>query len=231
MITVVIPMLNQIKYTTILLDSISNNVVRPERIIIIDDGGSDNLEPLTKRYVNLNLEIIRHNETKGVNYSWNEGVSKTNTELVSVLNNDIIVNPLFFKKILEAHKQSESWGIVCPFTVDNENLSYNKERVRLKSMVKREGWAWTARMSFMKRVKPIPSILKTHFGDDYIFYCAKKLGYNTFKIMNNEIYHYASKTLLTTTPMGGGKEVERKQWNKLLTEMENGHFDIESKPD
>ncbi|MHA1344112.1 MAG: hypothetical protein ACTSQG_09010, partial [Promethearchaeota archaeon] len=106
------------------------------------------------------------------------------------------------------------WGIICPKTLSkpkNVKLSVD-EPVVLQNMGKREGWAWTARMSFIKRIDPIPSFLRTYCGDDYMFYCARGLGYSVLKMMNNTIYHYGGRTVIVTLQCKGERRREKKLW-------------------
>jgi len=213
MIKVVIPIYNQITYTDQLLNNILQNKVLPQKIILIDDCSTENIRNLVKKYKSLPIEYIKHSSNKSVNYSWNEGMQKTTTSIVSVLNNDIIINKFFFKKIIDAYNNNPNWGIVCPKTIKQSKSvkSSVDEPVILKNMGKREGWAWSARMSFIKKIDPIPDFLRTYCGDDYVFFCARGLGYSALKMMNNVIYHYGGKTVKTTPPKGERKR-EKKLW-------------------
>jgi GT2 family glycosyltransferase len=212
MITVVIPFLNQIKYTDDLLNNISNNEVLPEKIILIDDFSTEDSNDLLKKYNFLPIEYVRHS----LNYAWNHGISLTNTPLVSVLNNDIIINKYFFKKIIESFNINDKLAVVCPLTTTViENISLSKdEPVILKEMGKREGWAWTAKMSFLKRIDPIPSILRTYCGDDYIFTLARYLTYNVKKMTNNYVYHYGGRTINETKECWDERSKEKVLWNQ-----------------
>lgn len=130
MITAVIPVLNQNHYTDSLLNDISNNVVKPERIILIDDGSEQDVKQFCDKYNSLPIDYIRHDENKGVNYSWNEGVKMSDTPLVSILNNDIILNEFFFKKIIQAYKKQPGFAVVCPNTLKPELIHHVKEKVK-----------------------------------------------------------------------------------------------------
>lgn len=204
-------MYNQITYTDQLLNNILQNEVLPQKIILIDDCSVENVRKLTKKYKNkLPLEYIRHSTNLGVNYSWNEGMKKTTTEMVSILNNDIVINKFFFKKIIDAYNSNSKWGIICPKTISKlKNVIAVDKPVVLKNMGKREGWAWTARMSFIKKIEPIPSFLRTYCGDDYMFFCARSLGYSCLKMMNNAIYHYGGKS---ERKMPGERAIDKKKW-------------------
>lgn len=215
MITVIIPTYNQINYTNELFESVNENIVKPERIILIDDCGSDKVYKIVKKYKNLNITFIRHEINKGLNYSWNEGINLSTTPITSVLNNDIILNKFFFKKIIESY-HSLSWTLICPFTVKNKKeIKLNKdEPVITQKMGKREGWCWTGKTEYLKKILPIPSNLRMYFGDDYIFFRTRNDNLNTLKIMNNYIYHYGGRTVSVTKSCTGLRQKERVEWNK-----------------
>lgn len=216
MITVVIPTLNQNNYTDQLLFFISNNLVLPKEIILIDDGGNTEYKDLLKKYENLKIKFIKHDKTLGVNYSWNEGISLSKTPIISVINNDLVISNYFFKKIIESYNK-ENWGIVCPKTISrSKNVKLtNDDEVILEKMGKREGWCWTVRSEFIKNIDPIPSFLRTYCGDDYIFLMSKIKKYPIFKMMNNYIFHYGSGTVSVTKECNGERIREKKLWNNF----------------
>lgn len=88
-------------------------------------------------------------------------------------------------------------------------------------MKRREGWAWTAKSSFIKNIKPIPNCLKIFYGDDYIFHCAKMLGYDCIKIKNNYIFHYKESTIKKIINRNETISKECLLWKKILEEMNN----------
>lgn len=214
MITVVIPTLNQNNYTEILLNSIIENTIKPEKIFLINDGGNvKESEGIVKKYKDLNIELLSHLVTMGVNYSWNEGVRSSTTDIISVFNNDIILNKYFFEILIDCYNNYD-WGIICPETVSNiKSISNIKNEIILKEMSKREGWCWSVRSSFIKNIPPIPSFLRNYCGDDYIFHQSRLSKKPTLKMINNHIYHYGSGTVGVTKECNGLREKEKILWN------------------
>jgi glycosyltransferase involved in cell wall biosynthesis len=223
MISVVIPVLNNRFYVENLLFNIRNNTEKPKEIFIIDDGSIEDIKFMVSHFEDLNIIYIKHHITKGVNYSWNEGIKLSRGDYISVLNSDLFINKYFFKKVKESFLIDSKIGIVCPTTVGIKNKveQSNDDPVILNHMVKREGWAYSVRTSFIKRIDPIPSFLRTYCGDDYFFYCAKKLSYDCVKISNNYIFHYGSLTLNITPAITGEREKEKIKWNEYLLKKEN----------
>jgi glycosyltransferase involved in cell wall biosynthesis len=215
MITVVIPTYNQINYTNELFESINKNIIKPKRIILIDDCGTDKVYKIVKKYKNLNITFIRHETNKGLNYSWNEGINLSTTPITSILNNDIVLNKYFFKKIIDSY-YIKDWTLICPFTVKTKKeIELSKDEILIfKEIGKREGWCWTGKTSYLNKILPIPSNLKMYFGDDYIFFRIKNDKLPALKIMNNFVYHYGGATVGITQSCSGLREKERYQWNK-----------------
>lgn len=215
MITVIIPTYNQTNYTSELFESINENTVKPKRIILIDDCGSDKVYKIVKKYKNLNITFIRHEINRGLNYCWNEGIHLSSTPITSVLNNDIILNKYFFKKIIESYNFL-NWSLICPFTVKfKKEIELSKdESIITEEMGKREGWCWTGKTDYLKKIIPIPPSLRIYFGDDYIFFRARNDKLSILKITNNFIFHYGGRTVMNTESCSGLRERERLQWNK-----------------
>ena len=116
-IDVVIPVLNHSKFTESLLHDISNNSVIPNQVIIIDNGSSDNTPLVVDQYRNsLPLNYIRNEKNLGVNASWNLGTELAEADLISYLNNDLIINSQFFAGVQKCFSLNLNCGMACPQT-------------------------------------------------------------------------------------------------------------------
>jgi hypothetical protein len=139
-------------------------------------------------------------------------MKRTVSAIVAVMNNDLLINNNFFKKIVEAYENE--WAIICPNSVKDVSLVYSvDDKVVLKPMGKREGWCWIARKSFLNKVKPIPNFLRTYCGDDYIFFNARILNFQVLKMMNNYIHHFGGGTIQVTKECWGERQKEKVLWN------------------
>lgn len=220
MITVVVPVLNQIQITDKFLGYIAENVVLPEEIILIDNGSTEKIGKLVKKYSKygkLKIKFIRHEKNTGVNAAWNEGIKLAKTPLISILNNDIILNKYFFKKIIEASQVSEKYGIFC--VTNAKKIGQVKEsrdvKVKIANMGKREGWAFTIRKEITDRLPPIPSDLRIYCGDDFLYYGTRTvLGFQAVRITNNYIFHLGGRTIRSYKQLRGVRKQEKIIWNK-----------------
>ena len=219
-LSVVLPVFNLIEMTKNLLVMIANNTIKPNEIFIIDDAGIDDYKTLVDKYSSLDIfdiQYIRNKENMGTNACWNLGISKATGDLISILNNDIIINLKFFEHILDTMKD-ESIGICIPRNVGLDGKINDDSQKILSPITKREGWAWTIRVDLAREFFPIPSQLRTFFGDDYIFEHVARSG-KIMKMEHNKIIHMKTTTMGTFWGPGKIKQTigaERIEYNKIM---------------
>ena len=80
MITLIVPVYNQLAITDKFFYYVSKNIVLPEKIILIDDNSTENIKSLVKKYNKLPIEYVKHESNMGVNFSWNEGIKLSKTK-------------------------------------------------------------------------------------------------------------------------------------------------------
>lgn len=229
MITAIIPVFNNIQITKEFFDTISYNTIQPKEIILIDNGSVDKYYKLVNNYKHLNINYIRHETNVGVNAAWNEGIKISTTPYLSILNNDLLLNKYFFQKLIETFEKYSDVGIVIPSIVKtNKNIIHNSkdELIGITDIKRRNGCAFTIRKEITDKIPPIPKILKTYCGDDYLFKRTLELGYRTVRMNKNFVYHYGGATVNKVWP---DKKTTRKEEKKIYLEGENENTYIKSK--
>ena len=91
MISVVIPLYNKALSITRCLNSVNNQTVLPDELIIINDGSQDNSLEIVKNWVAKNTKIecqIIDQLNQGVSYSRNKGVTLSRNSFVAFLDAD-----------------------------------------------------------------------------------------------------------------------------------------------
>ncbi len=220
MISVVIPVLNQIYYTDLLFQDIMKNEVKPTQILLIDDGSTDDYSKLVDKYNCLNINYIKNRENMGVNAVWNMGIRLSTYPIVTILNNDILINRFFFKKTIEV-MQNPLIGICVPNTIANkEFLDKDEEPITIPKTNKDWGHAFTMRKSVISRYGYIPDILKIWGGDNYLFFISEKTGFINVKIINNNIFHFGSTTVKTIEKTVRKNDI--KNWTNILEKLNGG---------
>tara|TARA_B100000586_G_scaffold263384_1_gene232696 strand:+ start:3060 stop:3881 length:822 start_codon:yes stop_codon:yes gene_type:complete len=109
-IAVVIPTYNRITSIERTVDSVLNQSLAVNEIIIIDDGSNDGTKELIKtRYPQINY-IYQSN--KGVSAARNKGVNKTNCNWIGFLDSDDTWEPNKIEKQIEAIKNNPN-SLIC----------------------------------------------------------------------------------------------------------------------
>jgi len=198
-----------------LMTYIERNTVRPDKIIILNNSSKSNIVIPARRGT---LEIVKPPEPLTVNASWNYGIQKLagEVDLIAVLNDDLIIEDMFFEKLLYAAKKNTKAGVFCPNTAHDQNRVRNPFRTTTCSpMTRREGWAWTIRSEVAKLIDPIPEQLVTWCGDDWYWRHCHKLNRPWMKMMNNHIFHFIGQSHLMLNPNRDTKS-EIKEAREIL---------------
>ena len=91
MISVVIPLYNKALTIEKCLNSVNNQTVLPDELIIINDGSKDDSLKIVKNWIAINTKIkcqIIDQLNHGVSYSRNKGVELSNSDFVAFLDAD-----------------------------------------------------------------------------------------------------------------------------------------------
>jgi glycosyltransferase involved in cell wall biosynthesis len=88
-ITVVVPAYDRRALLERALDSVRDQTVQPERVVVVDDASPEPVEPfVADRYDDLPVEIVRHDVNRGAAAARNTGVETADTEYVAFLDSD-----------------------------------------------------------------------------------------------------------------------------------------------
>jgi len=119
--TVVIPVLNQLRYTQQCIDSLCANGVPAAAILVIDNGSTDDTPQwLASRP---DLRSVRNPVNFGCGGAWTQGAMLSDSDWVVLLNNDIVCAHNFIAAQLDAAER-EGLEVVSPSMVELE-LDYD----------------------------------------------------------------------------------------------------------
>lgn len=99
--TVVIPNLNGMSYLKDCLDSLMNQSRQDFSIILIDNGSQDGSADYVETHYP-DVSVVRFEENQGFCRAVNEGILRTETPYVILLNNDIICEDTFVEELIDA---------------------------------------------------------------------------------------------------------------------------------
>ncbi|UFH35716.1 glycosyltransferase family 2 protein [Flavobacterium acetivorans] len=105
------------------LESILNQTVKADEIIIVDDGSGEETIKILKTISSPNVQII-YQENKGVSSARNRAISLAKTDYILNLDADDSFEPTFIEKAVQVLNENENIGVVgCWYKVFG-----NKER-------------------------------------------------------------------------------------------------------
>lgn len=181
MISIIIPVKNQLEFTKLILQDIKEKIISEYEVIIINDNSTD----WTDEWIRNNFKgiYISSDEDIWVNKAWNIWVENSSGEYILIINNDIVFTEWIDIKLIDWF---DEWiSIVCPTSTiwpDKWKLPLVKKRDNICGwcyMMRREDW------------KPIDSRLDIWYWDDWIYITNNK----KVKYICWIIHHYESRTL------------------------------------
>ncbi|MBL8768391.1 MAG: glycosyltransferase, partial [Planctomycetes bacterium] len=118
LISIVIPVLNQIELTKRCLESIEAHTQRPYELILVDNGSTEDLAGAiaTQKPARGRIVLMRSERNEGFAFAVNQGLARATGSVVVVLNNDTRVTPEWATRsiaLLNAHPRI---GVVGPMT-------------------------------------------------------------------------------------------------------------------
>lgn len=113
-VTVIIPCYNDGNFIMEALNSILNQTLKAEKIIIIDDGSDIETREVFKRIKNEEVEVV-FQENKGVSSARNKGVSLAKTDYILNLDADDYFESSFIEKAVKVLSENKGIGVVGCF--------------------------------------------------------------------------------------------------------------------
>jgi len=243
-VTVIIPFMSS-GHLINLLDILLENSVEPARILLIDNSRGACFKDIAAYLKSPSYVSYFVNDSKltSVNASWNLGFRIVldvfkDTDIVSVLNDDLVITKDFIKGVIDAFEELDDAGVVCPNTAvplsikssgcvsikESEVITWLRERsnesgLKYQRMPRRQGWAYSIDSKLLKNIPAIPEELKTFCGDDWIYYWTHKLGKNWYKMLRTVVFHYAGSTVRLFPEVRNTLKKEKGIFQKLIKEQ------------
>lgn len=213
--TVVIPNYNGKKYLSACLDSLRKQTRTDFRILLIDNGSGDGSVQFVEAHYP-EVEPVRFGSNRGFCAAVNEGIRRTVTPYVILLNNDTICEPDFVGSLIHAIEQSAGCFSCAAKMVkmQDENrmdnggdyycalgwaYAYGKDKPVSRYGKKREIFSACAAAAIYRReiFDEIGLFDEVHFAyleDVDVAYRAKIAGYRNYYIPEAVVHHVGSAT-------------------------------------
>lgn len=100
-LTLIVPNYNYGKFITECLDSINNQTIAPNEIIVIDDCSTDESVEIISNYTTQNFKFIQNDKNLGIVKNFAKAVEQASCELVTIVASDNTITPEFVEKFLD----------------------------------------------------------------------------------------------------------------------------------
>lgn len=199
MISIIIPVFNQLKYTKQIISEIESKCVSPFEIIIIDDCSTDwTHEWLVERKVKKSWyakKLYTNEKNMGTNYWRNKWVDLAEWTYIWIINNDILLTNGLDKELWQL---CDKYRVACPLST----IGIHKRKLPL--FKKKDNICWWCFMMRKEYWRPIPPQLVLRYGDDYIY------RYNPNVWYAGRIHHFESITIKSSNC----SEQQAKDWKE-----------------
>lgn len=103
LLTVIMPVYNTAEYLSRCIESVVNQTERNLKIIIINDGSTDNSEKIIKKYIlkYSNINYIKLEKNTGVGNARNIGIENAKTKYITFIDSDDWVDANYYKNMLQ----------------------------------------------------------------------------------------------------------------------------------
>lgn len=105
LLSVIVPVYNEVKTVREILDKI-NSVNVDKEIIVVDDGSTDGTDKALRNIESQNIKIIHHSSNRGKGAAFLTGLANASAEFVIIQDADLEYNPNDYLKLLDAIKVS-----------------------------------------------------------------------------------------------------------------------------
>ncbi|WAR45305.1 glycosyltransferase family 2 protein [Methylomonas rapida] len=205
---------NQVEYTRQCIDSMIKHGLDLSRLIIIDNGSTDN----TREYLKaLPIgDLILNDSNLGCGVAWNQGALKLQAEWTIIMNNDVIVSENWLENLIETAEKNKL-KIISPALIegplDYDFDNFANDASRKMSTVLRLGGRHAVCLAIHDSVwpeigyfQPVPKLLG--YEDTLFFHEAEKAGIPCAITGSSWLHHYGS---ITQTAMKRERGLDSKQ--------------------
>lgn len=182
-----------------------------KKIILIDNNYSE--RPKSDVLNNAKIELVCYNRNIYVNPAWNEGYYRSDSDLLSIINDDIFVHDDIFKYMSELDfSEIDIIGVHLKDGITNYHITQHPDlkekliKLNVNKMHPIGGQSFAFGVClFVKRTsyRIIPSLYKIWYGDDYLIQRCK----NIYTLKTSKITGEISKTL---TSFGKNSDIQRR---------------------
>ena len=194
---VVVPVYDRYDMTFQMLTCLQNSTVKPANIFMFDNGSTDETPTLVYKFPDLPIRYHHSDKNLGVNPAWNYCMNLVQSDIVAILNNDILFPDYTIEFILEAFRRPSNIGLCIPHEVKKKSeLTNTKPELPIVKPRSKfyPGFHYFIRKDLWLDIGPIPDGMLLWYGDSYIWGGVLKHGKINVECLNAPIFHYSRST-------------------------------------
>lgn len=138
-LSVVIVTWNHLPHTVEAIGHLAQHTTVPGEVVIVDNGSGDGtpgfLGRLPQQLGHLRVRRIENAENLGYPFAVNQGLAAASGSYVVLLNNDVLVPPLWAEDLIHVLEQEPGLGIVGPVSNNVSGLQYRNRGYDLSGFV------------------------------------------------------------------------------------------------
>jgi glycosyltransferase involved in cell wall biosynthesis len=165
-ITTTIPVFNGESFIAQTLESVARQTLRPDRVVVLDNGSTDRTESIVRQFTGINCEFVRNPTNLGLFGNFNRCLGfAAETEFLQILHADDTIEPPFYKVMASLLSSCDGLGLA--WCLDERIDEHNR---RLSLSGKADGKVeWLSPDNFLKRKAEIgnqafaATLLKTSY--------------------------------------------------------------------
>ena len=207
-IDVLVPVFNGEKYIEKCLDSLLSQTYKNIRIVIADDGSTDNTATILSKYSskNKNIEVYQKQNEKSISKTRNFLLSKIKSDYFTFFDSDDYAESTYIEELFNLITSYNADISICGKCRHNENKNVNLEKFNKKQnsvliMNKQECIAEMlssnlfngtvyAKLFKTKTLKDANFDPNIHYGEDLDFCFKIMQNCNSFVLTQKKLYHY-----------------------------------------
>lgn len=225
LVSIVIPIFNQLKYTKQCLQSIIENTKSISyEVILIDNGSSDGTilyfeNEFPGAFPKIQFHLIKNKINKGFAGGNNQGIAAARGDLILLMNNDIVVTPGWLEKLMACMQRHPLAAIVGPksnyvsgpqqvktVAYDLQSLSgldeYAKQRSfrehgKDKRLIRVVGFCMLIKRDVIEKIGGMDTRYGLgNFEDDDFSLRAALAGFESWMAEDCFVHHFGSRTFI-----------------------------------
>lgn len=196
-----------------------------QKIVLIDNNYTE--RPKSEILQHKKIELVSYGRNIYVNPAWNEGYYRSNSDILSIINDDIFVHNDIFKFMAELNfSEIDIIGVHLKDGITNYHITHHpdkkEELIRLNvdksKPIGGQSFAFGVCL-FIKRqsYKIIPSLYKIWYGDDYLI----QRNENIFTLKTSKITGEISKTIVA---FDNNKDIQERIILDSMNAFRFNHF-------